>query len=84
MDNRVEKTNEGEDVKVKKVRTTWDDPGGKSVTEKSKSVGEKCVSDNSTRWKRLPPGENCYKNTRAKPSEVEWGKLTGERGEKRV
>ena len=27
---------------------TWDDPGGKYVREKSKSAGEKCVSDNST------------------------------------
>ena len=35
-------------VKGKKVRTTSDDPGGKSVSEKSKSTVGKCVSENST------------------------------------
>ena len=35
-------------TKAKKVRTTSDDPGGKSVSEKSKSMGGKCVSENST------------------------------------
>ena len=45
----AEKTNTGEGAEGKKVRTTSDDtPGGKSVSEKSKSVGAKCVSDNST------------------------------------
>jgi hypothetical protein len=35
-------TNTGEGVKGKKVRATSDD--GKSVSEKSKSTGGKCVS----------------------------------------
>jgi hypothetical protein len=34
--------NTGEDEKGTKVRTTSDDAGGKSVTEKSKSLGGKC------------------------------------------
>ena len=34
--------NTGEGVKGKKVRTTSDDAGGKSVSEKSKSTGGKC------------------------------------------
>ena len=37
----------GEDEKGKKVRTTSDDAGGKSVSDKSKSTGEKC-SDQQT------------------------------------
>jgi hypothetical protein len=36
MGNRVEKTNTGEGGKDKRVKTTSDDPGGKSVSEKSK------------------------------------------------
>ena len=39
---RHEKTNAGEVVKVKRFRTTPDDAGGKSVSEKSKSVVGKC------------------------------------------
>jgi len=31
-----------------KARTTSDDAGGKSLSEKSKSTGGKCVSENST------------------------------------
>jgi hypothetical protein len=38
----------GEGEKGKKVRTTSDDAGGKSVSEKSKSTVEKSVSENST------------------------------------
>jgi hypothetical protein len=48
MDKRVEKTNTGEGDKDKKVRTTSDGAGGNSVSEKSKSWGAKCVSENST------------------------------------
>ena len=48
MDNCASKTNTGEGVKDKEVRTTSDDAGGKSVSQKSKSVGAKCVSENST------------------------------------
>ena len=36
-------------VKGKKVRTTLDDTGEKSVSEKSKSAGGKCVSDKRTK-----------------------------------
>ncbi len=38
----------GRGCKGQKVRTTSDDPGGKSVSEKSKSTSGKCVSENST------------------------------------
>ena len=38
----------GRGCKGKKVRTTSDDAGGKSVSTKSKSVVAKCVSENST------------------------------------
>ena len=34
--------------KMQKGQTTSDDAGGKSVSEKSKSTGGKCVSENST------------------------------------
>ena len=47
MGKRAGNTNTGEGVKGKKVRTTSDDAGGKSASEKSKSTG-KCVSENST------------------------------------
>ena len=53
MGKRNEKTNTGDGDKGKRVRTTSDDEGGKSVSEKSKSgggkcVGGKCVGENST------------------------------------
>jgi hypothetical protein len=38
MGKRDEKTNTGEGVQDKRVRTTSDDTGDKSVSEKSKSV----------------------------------------------
>ncbi len=41
-------TNTGEVVKGKKARTVSDDVGGKSVSEKSRSTGEKCAGENST------------------------------------
>ena len=41
MRKRDEKTNTGEGVKGKRDRTTSDDVSGKSVSEKSKSVGGK-------------------------------------------
>jgi hypothetical protein len=43
MGNRDEKTNTGEGDKGKRVRTTSDDPGGKSVSENSKSEGGNLV-----------------------------------------
>jgi hypothetical protein len=43
-----EKTNNGEGGKSKRVRTTSDEAGGKSVSEESKSAGGKCVGENST------------------------------------
>jgi hypothetical protein len=42
MGKRDGNTNTGEGVKGKKVRTTSDDVGGKSVSEKSKFTGGKC------------------------------------------
>ena len=48
MGKRAGKMITGEGDKSKKVRTTSDDVGGKSVIEKSKSTGGKCVSENST------------------------------------
>ncbi len=48
MGKRGGHTNTGEGVKVKKARTTLDDAGGKSVSEKSKSTGGKCVNENQT------------------------------------
>ena len=41
MGKRDERTNTGEGGKGKRVRTTSDETGGKSVSEKSKSVGGK-------------------------------------------
>ena len=43
----VEETNPGEDVKGKRVRTTSDDVDGKSLSEKSKSTGVKCMKSRS-------------------------------------
>ena len=43
MGKRPENTNTREVDKGKKVRTTSDDAGGKSVSEKSKSTDGKCV-----------------------------------------
>ena len=48
MGKRTEKTNTEECDKRKKVRTTSDDEGEKSVSEKSRSTDGKCVSENST------------------------------------
>ncbi len=43
-----DKPNTGEGDKDKRTKTTSDDVGGKSVSEKSKSGGGQCVGENST------------------------------------
>jgi hypothetical protein len=48
MDKCDDKPNTGEGDKGKRTRTTSDDVGGKSVSEKSKSGGGQCVGENST------------------------------------
>ena len=48
MVKRSDKTNTGEGGKGKKGRTVSDDAGGKSLSEKSKSVSGQCVGENST------------------------------------
>jgi hypothetical protein len=61
----MEKTNTGEGGKGKRVRTTSDDPGGKSVSE-SKSAGGKCVGQNSTGGKSgvIPNSGNPFEVSR--------------------
>ena len=67
MGKRAGNTNTGEGDKDKKVRTTSDDAGGKSVSEKSKSTGEKCVSENSTGGKpgATPTSRNPFEASRS-------------------
>jgi hypothetical protein len=57
MGKRDEKTNTGEGGKGKRTRTYSDDAGGKSVSEKSKSVGGQCLGENST-VERTPRGKS--------------------------
>ena len=71
MGKRAEKTDTGEGVKGKKVRNTSDDV---AVSEKSKSVGAKCVRENSTDGnsgtKRLVPEQIGNVETRIQDSMV--------------
>jgi hypothetical protein len=54
--------------RAKKVRTTSDDAGGKSVSEKSKSTGGKCVKENYTSGKSgaTPTSNNPFEASRSK------------------
>jgi hypothetical protein len=53
--------------RAKKVRTTSDDAGGKSVSEKSKSTGGKCVKENYTSGKSgaTPTSNNPFEVSRS-------------------
>jgi hypothetical protein len=66
MVNRDEKPSTGEGGKSKRVRTTSDDVSRKSVSEKSKSVGGKCVCVNSTGGKSgvIRNSGNIFKTSR--------------------